>query len=650
MAVSLNDQQAIAILTEGLNRNLYANNGGVPQDEKVRLKDATDLVNAAQLASNNGNKSDNVETILFIALSDTKPPIAQNPPVQSPAEIAPKEDSPIQGFDITQVSDGVLEGLIIGLDKFPNNENVENERKAYIAEKERRGNASQPAGQAVAQEPQTEAAQEANTNPSGGPGSGSEGQIQIEDGAQGEPPTEDAGAFARAQTPETSKEEKVPKAKAVEEDGERAGIEAQLTLPMVKAHGIDLTKILDIPTEQLKFIVDNPEGAPEKEIQMPVNEQEVEASAIANPNINTVGGISGNVEVPVQAVSKADLGLGDVEEESSPGEISADRERMEAVLTGPILKSYGRGRKQVPSIGDNELQFMIMNPTGKVTPEELEAAKALDNPNQMIVTKEISGPPIEDSFIKTPQAKYPPGENPLTEVTLPSGKIIKIATEIVAQEVATKVESSIENKPVQVEEQPDRTVIEAAKEAIAKNPIVASPEQIKDVESLENKVSIDTSNSPGQNRAMDIIAKENFPIPKDFDGEPPAFPNDISKVTDDELFSFHAIYYACESRANWILSQYEDELLDIEKLRMYREAIVANSVPFLGEDGRRNTNEFRDARVNADNEVLELGKKENEINKIVKKLKVLRDNYRTSVSVCSRQYSMRSGELKDIPK
>src|ERR1039457_5495131 len=131
MAVSLNDNQCIAILTEGLNRNLYANNGGVPQDEKVRLKDATDLVNAAQLASNNGNKSDNVETILFIALSDTKPPIAQNPPVQSPAEIAPKEDSPIQGFDITQVSDGVLEGLIIGLDKFPNNENVENERKAY---------------------------------------------------------------------------------------------------------------------------------------------------------------------------------------------------------------------------------------------------------------------------------------------------------------------------------------------------------------------------------------------------------------------------------------------------------------------------------------------------------------------------------------
>src|ERR1019366_7856406 len=282
MSVSLNDNQVVTILTEGMSRGLYESlNNALPEDPAQRLKDATDLVSIAQAAHKNGNHSDNVETILFIALSDQASIPAQNSPEQNvtdavanvntfiapaqpSAEVAHSESSPIQGFDITQVSDGVLEGLIIGLDKFPNNENVENERKAYLAEKERRASAkgqetpqAEAAGEAPEKDGETSSEVPAAGIPAGDQVSGGTGQ---QNGAAGDGTTvhaeqdsaqgEDAGAFARAQTPETSEQKKSKaKAKPVEEDGERSEIEAQLTLPIVKAHGIDITKLAEIPTD-----------------------------------------------------------------------------------------------------------------------------------------------------------------------------------------------------------------------------------------------------------------------------------------------------------------------------------------------------------------------------------------------------------------
>lgn len=700
MTVSLNDEQATAILTEGLARSLYENGGAIPEDEKVRLKDATDLVNAALAASNNGNKSDNVNTILFLAqvdqkpitsgseepVVDQKPTIAQNPPVvtptnsagnedvkvemgESPAETAPSESSPIQGFDIAQVSDGVLEGLIIGLDKFPNNENVENERKAYYAEKERRAGAK---GQEI---PQGEAAQEAPNKageisaevPAAGIPAGDQvsGAVGGQDGAAGDgtgvhaeqdsAQGEDAGAFARAQTPETSKEGKAPKAKATEEDGERAEIEAQLTLPMVKAHGIDLTKLLDLSTEQLKFVVENPEGAPEKENkQMAINEQEVEQSAVPNENLKAVGGISAEVAVPVQTVSKADLGLSDTEEDETPGAISADRERMEAVLTGPILKAYGRGRKQVPSIGDNELKFMIMNPAGKVTPEELEAARALDNAGSEVEQKVENSIdfPIEgqgEKIVKDDpsSAQIPPKEDNLIEVTLPSGKVIKVDQSIVEAEEKEAIKSET-----------DRTITEAAKESVSKT--VPSTEATADNEAgpIVEKTDYDdggksvvVDKSLEQNRAMEIISNENMPVPPNYkDEQAPVFPMDVSAISRDELFSLHARFHAYEIRMNWILMQHEDEMNDCTKLREYREATVAKEIPFMGEDGKRNTNEFRDAQVRGDKEVLDLGMKEHEAKKIVTDLKVLRNIYHLDCERLSRQMSKYENERLDAPR
>lgn len=645
MTIELNDEQCTAILTEGLSRGLYENNGAVPDDPQVRLKDATELVEAAERAYNNKNRSENVETIRFIAKCDQKP-LALNPAEQKIAEnvaagntlVYEKRESEStnihNGLDLVSLSDGVIEGLIIGLDKYPPSEQVEADRKAFVGERERRKNAQAQKGQEV---PQAEAPGEASQSPSqiadegsgslatvGGQASSKAGedantsdQIQTgndgngrADSAQGE----DAGAFARAQTPETSEQGKQTKAKPAQEDGERAGLIEQITLPMIKAHGIDLTKIDSLTVDELKYIIDNPDG-PTKEDKMPVNEREAEENAVRSnkEKSDAVSGIDLSKTSVERVVTKADLGLDAGEEEETHSDLSDDREKLESLVTGPMLKAYARGRKEIPSIGDNELRFMILNSDGKVTPEELEKARALDG----IVPENTPQLEIEARVIAEAEAI-----KPKMEVTkeIPGPEQVSHFLEVDPEDQG-KPEPGIESL---MEKEVEET----------------SPERRTERE-LE---------SQQQNRAMEIISREGMPIPKDFDGQVPEFPNDISKVSDDELFSYHAIYHACESRANWVLLQYEEEVSDLAKLRSFREAKVAGDVPLISpEDNKRITNEHRDTIVANDHEVIELAKREHETSKIVKRWKVLRDNYRSDTSVCSRQWSMRSGELKDGP-
>ena len=150
---------------------------------------------------------------------------------------------------------------------------------------------------------------------------------------------------------------------------------------------------------------------------------------------------------------------------------------------------------------------------------------------------------------------------------------------------------------------------------------------------------------------MEIIKSENFPIPPAYsDEQAPVFPIDVSIISRDELFSLHARFHAYETRMNWVLMQYEDEMNDCKKLRNYREAVVAKEIPFMGEDGKRNTNEFRDHQINGDPEVLDLGMKEHEVKKIVTDLKVLRDCFHLDCERLSRQMSKYEREIQDAPR
>jgi hypothetical protein len=257
-------------------------------------------------------------------------------------------------------------------------------------------------------------------------------------------------------------------------------------------------------------------------------------------------------------------------------------------------------------------------------PESVAAVKE----SQMVVTKEIPGPELVERFLDSP------AENAPEEASELSPEIQDRSIGQAAQESVSKPQ------PAQAPEVVSKPVIQsdAAKFYEAQTG-VRIPEDVE------------PNSSQAQNRAMEIIEKENFPTPPNYgDESAPQFPIDVSLCSRDELFSLHARFHAYETRMNWVLMQYDDEMNDYIKLRNYREAVVAKSVPFMGEDNKRNTNEHREAQVRGDDEVLELGLKEHEARKVVTDLKVLRNNFHLDCERLSRQMSKYEMEKSDAPR
>jgi hypothetical protein len=685
--MELTDQQATSILVEGLQRGLFE--PAVPAEEADRLLDATKLVEACESAYKTGNRSDNVTTILFMAQvnSDTTDnkvttdiaPIPEQ--IKGQISIPVQEDHMHNGLNLAELSDGILDQLIVGLDKYPQTDEVEIDRKAYTAEKERRGNGSgkelekdssaqvppeaeETSGESAEQTTGSDL-QEGNQTSgesgeqNGATDPGTEIHAQQDSGQE-----EDASAFARAQTPETSGKGKPAKAKAQEKDGERAELEGKLNYAMVKAHNTDLISLSKAPINELRYIVENPSGpvstdseeiAPKEEDKVAILESDV--VGVTNPKLdNALGGIVPVKSVEQKVVTKADLNLNiEEDQEENRGGISPERETLETLITGPILKAYGRGRKEVPDIGDNELRLMVLNPTGQISPEELQKAQMMDgksilvepDPGKTVVnamptpeqedkahefveaelakdniilegpqdrslakaaTESVNKPEeLSDPITKSEQARFAPGDNPTTDTTLPSGQIVKVLTK--------------------------------------------SPDKLPTVVDIDDN-EIDVAKPlTGQARAMEIIEKENFPIPPNLSEQAPILPFDVSKCSRDELFSLHAMFHACESRINWVLTSFEDELGDIEKLRRVREIDVADSVPLIStEDGKRITNEFRDAKVAADTLVIQYYEEEHEKKKTVNRLKVLQRNYLKDCERLSRQMSKYEREKNDAPR
>jgi hypothetical protein len=646
--MDLNEQQQITILTEGINRGFYeCPNNAVPTDPVQRSEDAKRLVEACKLAYKNGNHSDNVNTILFVAECDMKPEVPNISSEPSVTSSAPKsaKNNVIDGFDITTVTDGILESLLVGLDKYPQNEQVQHDREIYLAEKARRSGESPKEIQEIPQtETGSQVAQKAGEiAPEGSPstnGRASEHTAEAEgsnsggsapDGGTGgsaRTENEDAGAFARAQTPETQPEGKKVKAKPIEKDEQRLKVESELTLPIVKAHGIDITNLDNIPTADLEYIVANPDGpSAEKGAKVVIREEELEPVPTQDVG-SVVGGISAEVSAPEVIVSKESMGL-QVDNNETSGEISAEREKLESQITGPLLKAYGQGRKSVPSIGDNELKFMLEHPDGRVTKDELESAKALDNSDN--------------------QGMIPGQMDIMMESEKSAGAgIEKIPKEIVRQKQFEKEQQEIAQKGSEKEQE------ELAKSPPTQKPISLTPAQvaaqIEKPDGWEVK-DITPNHQQQQNRAMEIINREAMPIPPAYsDEDAPKFPIDVSVISRDELFSLHAKFHAYEIRMNYVLMFHEDDMNDCTKLREIREAVVAKSIPFMGEDNKRNTNEFREAQVKGDEKVIELGEQEHEARKLVADLKVFRNSFHLDCERLSRQMSKYENERLDAPR
>lgn len=665
-APELNDEQCKAIVIEAMNRELIKTvDGSIPDDINIIRKDANDLVEAAIRARNTGNKSENVETLLFMGQVDMKPLSSQ--------ESAPVESSEVQsennlGIDLTKLSDIVLEGLHTGLEKYINSPEIEEQRAAVLAEQKRRADAGQgiPPAQEAPQEPQaasqgtserssreTDSEISDSSSEMGSETQTREGEISnssnsVQTGNEGIPSAdsaqnEDAGSFAGVQATESAEEGNTTAAKSPEEDGRRDELLNKLNFDIIKANKIDISKIESFSNAELeRILLTSPDGVKTQEVKDETEEDMSDPSSEKS--------VSGIIEQPVVAptlVSKSDFGS--LNAESTPTEsaqsISPDRENLESQITGPLLKAYGRGRKEVPSIGDHELALMVAYPDAKITQPQLDKARQLDNlasGKSFVLPKKD----LEDAIS-------------LDVSSFPSSAEAEIA-------VNKLKEAGLEPVIEKLDEPKDAVSLgQAAKESLDKVEVVETLDDAKNLVSKENKEIEDNVANEKINReikelevekqvkhvdkALDIINRENLPLPPEIDGEPPRLPNDVSKVSRDELFSLHARFHAVESRTNWIVSNHEDELGDIVKLRTSREVVVANDIPLVIDD-KRITNEYRDSKVAADKQIMKFFDQEHEVKKVINKLRVLQKNYYRDCERLSRQMSKYEREKNDGPR
>lgn len=378
-------------------------------------------------------------------------------------------------------------------------------------------------------------------------------------------------------------------------DVDRAALEDRLTFKIMRAHGIDPSEVAGLSDETLAWIVEHPEpnGGEAVEPVIPPPSDAIQTTKMVV-----------NRDKPAPAAPAAAPPPAPETEDTGASAMSPERTELEEQVTGPMLKAYGRGRKDIPEIGDNELRFMVEHPDARVPPNDLLAARLLDDGvGSAAPEAEPVVPTIAElaraQKAEAPDAFAPPAEDPTPDPTPDHTPDPVQGTTQVVTMTTTPVTPATANKPL-----------------------------LKDLPA---------------NPAQEIIDTENFPTPPEIDEKPPRLPFDLSKCSDEEIQSFHAQFHACSSRANYVVGLWESELRDVVKLRKGREVEAYNSLP--AKDGRTKlTNEQRDSMVQADAEVVGYRNQEHEVEKILRQLKVLQSNYSSDVAVCSRQMNMRHKE------
>lgn len=619
----LNDQQATAILQEALNRGMMQ--GAIPGDEATRLSYAQQLVSSAKLAADSGNQSENVMAVLFIAEVDQAPPAVQPaaappatpptaappvaaapaappmaPPPGAPAVPAPQPQAQPQGsFDLATIGEDSLAKMIQTLEspEYAGKPNVEQELARLRGERERRAG-----GQPSAQAPQPQAvappaqAPPAAAMPAVAPGP--ETPVSAATPPLPAPPTPgagfpapvapaaDAGGNAGAQAPQPGGEGQLPVAEASQEDGERAALEAQLTIASLRAHGVDPSQVPTLSLDQIRTIAENP------------------------------GGPVATTTTPTEA---------------TPGEQqTSEREQLLAQITGSILKAWGQGRASLATIGDHELMLMIEHPNADVTLEQIMAVRGADGTQDTITQLPKSVRDAQAAAPTQPSAAPSVAQPPPAQMQPPAPSAF--APPPADQAAAPPAPASAPPAPAPIQTLPPPAATAPVAPAAITPPAGAPAAPV----------------ASATDRAMQIIQQENMPIPPEIDGDPPRLPNDISQTSDGELRSYHARFHACEVRMNWVISGFDDEIGDVKKLLRNRRREVALTVK--SEDGKRLTKDAKEALVEADEGVQGYLHQLEEIEKTIGKLKVLRDGYHQDVSTCSRQWSMRYGEMEKMPR
>lgn len=631
----LNSTQALAILEEAKNRGMME--GSIPTDEAFRQQYASQLVAHAMLAFENGNQDEAVMAVLFNAEVDMSPsipvpppqaPVAAPPPgpaAAPPPGAPPAAPSPVapqaSSFDLSTMSDDTITGMITALEQpqYESQPNVQQELATLKEEQARRAagggqvaQAAQP--QAVAPPAQAPAPTAPPAPPvaaAAPPAPPTAPQTPVPPGpplappeggappAPAAPPAADAPAAPGPQAPQPAVEGDLAAATPEQEAAEKAQLEGQLNLAQLQAWGVDPAAVPTLSLDTLRGIVANPGGP-------------VATDTAASPS-----------------------------PESVP--VNAQREALIAQITGPILKAYGRGRKEIADIGEQELALMVSLPEGNVTMEQLMGARQADGVSSSVLPPALRQPAAPPAPLAPPPGT--PGAPPPAPVA-PAPPAPSAAPSAFAPAAPEQPQAAAPPPPPPA----PPTAPPAAPQAPAA-PVAPAPVQVAPV---QPQMAPPAGAPPipvgdGNERAMQIISQENMPIPPEIEGDPPRLPNDLSKVSDQELQSFHARFHACESRANWVISQFDDEIGGVKKLLRDRRREVAGSIGTVDSEGKKLTKDAKEVLIESDVGVQQYVHQLEEIEKTVGKLKVLRDNYHQDVSTCSRQWSMRSGEADKQP-
>jgi hypothetical protein len=366
----------------------------------------------------------------------------------------------------------------------------------------------------------------------------------------------------------------------------------------MRAHQIDPSEIASMSTEALRWVIEHPTPAPRQEASAteeptPVQES-IETTRMVVPPASSAPIVPPPTPVPNAAPTSVGL--------------SAEREELEGKVTGPLLKIYGRGRQDVMKIGDNELRFMVDNPTGQgVTREELLAARALDEAN-----------------VPAPAPAQP--QTIAEEAAASAAQAVEAAPADAAFSPPADVPAAAVSTPAPVAAAPEAQVAVAEEVAavVAQPPAPAAPLHVPDEASRDAKAHFDA-----------LVEKEKFPLPDDIE-DPPRMPADMSKCTREEIYSLHARFHAVESRIGLVITHEEDMLDDLEKLLKGAELTAEEAVP-VNEDGKKLTESQRSARVARDPQVQQYEEAVKNVKKTIRKMKVLQGNYHRDVERASRQ-------------
>lgn len=411
--------------------------------------------------------------------------------------------------------------------------------------------------------------------------------------------TEGNGHAAEAPAPEPEPEP-APRRDILAET-HRKVLEDQLTVAIMRAHSIDPSEISQLSIEALEWVIAHPEPTtPEPAAEEP---PEIAAANAPDPDrIETMQIVPASPPAPVVVEERTTI-LPDV---------SPERDALESEVTGPMLKAYGRGRLDVPGLGDNELAFMVANPEGRVTAEALAAAQALDE------SSVIDAHALANAIA----AAHPAAQTTVTPE--PTSSVQTTVEEAIAEEEAAAAPDAAFAPPAPEESAP-------APAAVVKPPppVHIPPEAERDAAA----------------HFADIVKREHLPEPPEINEDPPILPFDMSKCTKEELYSLHARFHACESRMAYVVSQEEDSLGDLEKMRKGRETELANEIP-MTVDRKKLTEAQRAAIIASDPQVQTYQTAIHNVEKTLRKLKVLRDSYHRDVERTSRQMTRFAKEFE----